>query len=133
VGRHLVLPFFEHAFLLSGQTIQDLGTLPGGTFSEARAINDDGLIVGSSENGFLTRAVWFFGGQVIDLGVVGTCSVCTSAAYRISAAGGPLTPNGPLVVGKAEFNCCSGTSHAFLLELVNPFLGTITMQDLGTL
>jgi probable HAF family extracellular repeat protein len=46
-----------HAFLDDGASMRDLGTLPGGYFSEANAINDLGLIVGhgdvpSDPNGF---------------------------------------------------------------------------------
>ena len=38
-----------HAFLDDGASMQDLGTLPGGSFSEANAINDLGLIVGHGD------------------------------------------------------------------------------------
>src|SRR5581483_2295605 len=40
----------SHAFLFDGQTMADLGALPGGSVSQANAISDSGLIAGSSQN-----------------------------------------------------------------------------------
>jgi len=60
-----------HAFLYSnGQTI-DLGTLPGGDFSEALAINSSGEVVGDSTvaDG-ATHAFLYSGGQMTDLGTL---------------------------------------------------------------
>jgi probable HAF family extracellular repeat protein len=60
----------QHAFLSSGQTITDLGTL-GGTTSSATAINNSGEIVGSSTlaNG-LTHAFLYAAGKMMDLGTL---------------------------------------------------------------
>ena len=60
----------QHAFLSSGQTITDLGTL-GGTTSSATAINNSGQIVGNSTllNG-LTHAFLYSAGKMMDLGTL---------------------------------------------------------------
>ena len=51
VGYSTVTPgdfTINHGFVTSGNTMIDVGTLPGGTSSFAYAINDDGVVVGSS-------------------------------------------------------------------------------------
>jgi probable HAF family extracellular repeat protein len=50
----------------------DLGTLPGGKFSEATDINNSGQIVGISGQGitYLSHAFLYSGGQMIDLGTL---------------------------------------------------------------
>jgi probable HAF family extracellular repeat protein len=49
---------------VTGYRVVDLGTLPGGTFSAAEAVNGRGEVVGQSDG----RAVLWRSGQVVDLG-----------------------------------------------------------------
>jgi probable HAF family extracellular repeat protein len=64
-----------HAFLYTpGTVIQDLGTLPGGSFSQAQGINDSGQVVGWSFLGgtSTTHAFLYTPGTVMqDLGTLG--------------------------------------------------------------
>lgn len=72
-----------------GYTPQDLGTLPGGKFSEARALNDNGQVVGHSDvsdvqsggipGGGCIHAFLWTNGQMQNLGTLG--------GHRSSAAG----------------------------------------------
>jgi probable HAF family extracellular repeat protein len=57
----------SHAFLYSGSQLQDLGGL-GGTYNHANAINDLGVVVGTStdSNGFV-HGVSDYGGQLLQL------------------------------------------------------------------
>jgi len=48
VGESSVASGVTHAFIWRGGVMTDLGTLPGSTYSTAVAINDQGLVVGSS-------------------------------------------------------------------------------------
>ncbi len=94
--------------------IVDLGTLPGGVSSEARAINNRGDVVGVSTDATgATHAVLWRNGRIADLGTLGGVS---SEPLAINARG--------QVVGIST--TASGEAHAFLWERGS-------MQDLGTL
>ncbi len=102
-----------HAFLYSGDKMQDLGTLAGYTYSVATAINAAGQVVGwarSLSDG--PRAFIYRGGQMREIGTLGGN---TSQANAINAAGD--------IVGEAQ--TASGQRHAFLYS-------NNRMQDLGT-
>jgi probable HAF family extracellular repeat protein len=107
----------RHAFLYSGGTMIDVGTLGVPThFSFGAAINDAGQVVGESSTWrdvpSLPHAFLYSGGTLTDLGTGGT----RSAAFGINAAG--------QIVGDTENP--NGSTHAFLHSG-----GTVI--DLGTL
>jgi probable HAF family extracellular repeat protein len=70
----------QHAFLWQGGAIQDLGTL-GGAFSEARAINDRGDVVGLAGTKSGVRAFIYRDGVMKKLGTLGGG---WSGAYAVS-------------------------------------------------
>ena len=78
----------RRAFLHSGGTTTDLGTLPGGTEAAAYAINDSRQIVGvASTTGLggetLWHAVMWHNGAIIDMHTTGRDSLAT----KVNAAG----------------------------------------------
>ncbi len=101
--------------------MQDLGTLPGGTFGHPDSINDAGEVVGFSTipcdqncpvgHGFLWR-----NGVMIDLGTVGTDP--DSEGFSINSRG---------QVAGQSFSFFSTISHGFLWENGGPIV------DLNTL
>jgi probable HAF family extracellular repeat protein len=112
---------FAQAFSYSGGTMTDLGTLPGGLGSTAYAINDKGMIGGSSFEGPFTvpeypfHAVTFGGGTAHPIGAP---DIGDSALYGLNDDG--------LAVGGIPTSTLTHGSHAFLYDH-----GTIT--DLGIL
>lgn len=106
-----------HAFLWQGGVMTDLGTLPNLQFSEARAINNRGQVVGDSTlngNPPFNAALWENGG-VTALGALpgGTRSFAIGINNRGQVVGGARTAGNLLV-------------HAFLWQ-------DGEMQDLGIL
>jgi probable HAF family extracellular repeat protein len=77
-----------HAALYSAGTVTDLGTLPGGAFSNASGINLAGTIVGGSDTGSSSgtqHAVVFGTGTVTDIGTLPGFD--NSFASRVNATG----------------------------------------------
>jgi probable HAF family extracellular repeat protein len=74
--------FITHAFMSTGNGLKDLGTLPGGNFSFATAINQHGEIAGLSENDQIDpvtgnpefHAVLWQNDKILDLGTLGGVS-----------------------------------------------------------
>ena len=125
-----------HAFRVQlpvdGCCLDDLGALPlpnSANGSKASAVNDSGVIVGSSwapPGGVVQRAVLFGEGQaVFDLGTLGgsQCLFCSSAANAINNV------TLPKVVGWSTLSV-SGPRHAFSRRLA---LRGDDMVDLGDL
>ena len=109
-------------------TLTDLGTLPGGTFSQAWSINAKGQIAGySSGTGFSAHAVLWDRGVISDLGTLpcGTppCNFAGSAAEGINVHG--------QIAGYSFYYAGAQTSANFVRHAVLWDHGTIT--DLGVL
>jgi probable HAF family extracellular repeat protein len=102
-----------HAFLYQGGAVQDLGTLEGGHYSFATAINNAGQVVGSSDDAAgRAHPVLWAGGAITPLPELGVgCD-----AFGINDAG--------QIAGSCHLD--GGASHAVLWQS-----GSIT--DLGTL
>jgi len=114
------IPGHGRAFLWDGSRHR-LGSLPGYPYSEARAVNDAGQVVGFAETGGhdrwearIARAFLWQAGEMTDLGTLGGPY---SYAYGLNNQG--------QVVGKADTDTF-GATHAFLWQ-------NGQMQDLGTL
>src|SRR5205823_3157139 len=105
----------QHPFLYTSNGMTDLGTLTGGSYSSARAINDGCQVIGEADttnseiHGFVFRD-----GTLLDLGTLGGTY---SSAYAINNSGQVIGDS--LTANDAEF-------HAFLYQ-------SGTMLDLGTL
>ncbi len=98
-----------HAFLWTRETgIQDLGTLPGDTYSVAIRINDRGEVVGVSlDANFNSRAVLWKNGMPLDLKnlvVSNPASLTLQLAWAINSSG--------RIVGLAATS--TGEVHGFL-------------------
>src|SRR5215471_5333245 len=123
--------FVQHAFQWQGGVLTDLGTLPGGSSSWAESLNENGQIVGRSQNGLIDPltglpqwiAVLWQHGEIISLGTLGGNQ---SAAFTINNRGqatGIAANATPDPFSLAGF----GTqTRAYLWELG-------VMADLGTL
>ena len=72
--------YILHAFKWKNGVLTDLGTLPGGYSSTAYWVNEKGLIMGGSENGFIdpitglpeqVAVLWKNDGEIVNLGTLG--------------------------------------------------------------
>ncbi len=103
--------------------LTDLGTLPGGFWSEARGINNSGQVVGNTVVDSVSRAFIYANGQMMDLGLLPGGRYTT--AFAINESG--------VVVGGAETE--SLEHHQFQPSTrVNAFrYQNGALEDLGTL
>jgi len=89
--------YISHAFEWRKGVLTDLGTLPGGNNSFPNAINSQGAVVGTSENGLIdpitgfpevVATIWEHG-KIVDLGTLGgPFSIPNAINDRGQAAGG---------------------------------------------
>jgi len=133
--------FVDHALTFQNGTLIDLGALPGTVSSAAYGINDNGLIVGVSENGLIDpstgypeyHAVVWRHGVLSDLGTLGGT---VSQAFMVNdqgqvvgvAANAVPDPYASGLGSCTSWNCWTVTTQqrAFLWE-------GGALQDLGTL
>jgi len=110
-------PLSNRAFRWTSAGMQNLGTLPGDSFSAALAISGDGsAVAGSSTLGSNPRA--FRWTAALGMQNLGTLGGSTATAYAVSA-------NGLAVAGESK--TASGATHAFRWRVSDG------MKDLGTL
>ncbi len=113
--------YLYHAFLYSGGTMTDLGTLEGPAYtSVAYGLNNTGVIVGMSDvaTSSTGHAFTYSNGVMSDLGTL------PGGAYSLANA---VNDSG-VIVGEAETTVGAGAYvHAFVCTN-----GPGTMQDLGT-
>jgi len=92
-------------------TVHDLGTLPGGDNSQARALNESAQVVGYSDltsSTFLHAFIWDATNGMQDLGEIGGNY---SSAYAINESG--------QVVGEGYLAAPLGLRHAFIWDATN--------------
>jgi probable HAF family extracellular repeat protein len=128
--------FISHAFVSRGKSLKDLGTLPGGNFSFATAINQRGQIAGVSENSQIDpvsgnpefHAVLWQNNKILDLGTLGgTASFAETLNDQGQVTGVALNgvPDPYSILGLGSGTTLTQT-RAFLWQ-------NGKMQDLGTL
>ena len=110
----------SHGFLYQNGSMQDLGTLSGGTSSAANGINRLGQVAGDATTAQGAFHAFLYSGGIQDLGTLGGND---SVANAINGNGQVVGWSG--LAGVPEFGP-DGSEHAFL------YSGG-TMQDLGSL
>ncbi len=128
--------FISHAFVWREGSLKDLGTLPGGDYSFAAAINQGGQIAGTSEISQIDpasgnpefHAVLWQNDKILDLGTLGgTASFASTLNDRGQVIGQALNdvPDPLSILGMGDGTTLTQT-HAFLWQ-------NGKMNDLGTL
>lgn len=112
-------PYQAFIYNISSHNNQLLGTLPNENYSDARAINDSGQVVGNSFSTTSDNRGAFIYTAGVGMKSLGTLGGSTSYAYGIN--------NSSQVVGVSDTSQNSlGTEHAYLYQ-------NGVMRDLGTL
>jgi probable HAF family extracellular repeat protein len=128
--------FISHAFVSTGKSLKDLGTLPGGNFSFATAINRRGQIAGVSESTQIDpvsgnpefHAVLWQKDKILDLGTMGGTA---SFAETLNDLG---QVTGVALNGVPDPYSILGLGSGTTLTQTRAFLWQNgQMQDLGTL
>lgn len=128
--------FVSHAFVWRDSSLKDLGTLPGGDYSFAAAINQRGQIAGTSENSKIDpasgnpefHAVLWQNDKILDLGTLGgTASFAATLNNQGQVIGEGLNdvPDPLSILGMGDGTTLTQT-RAFLWQ-------NGKMNDLGTL
>jgi probable HAF family extracellular repeat protein len=128
--------FISHAFTWRDGSLKDLGTLPGGDYSFAAAINQGGQVVGASENNHVDpasgnpefHAILWQDDKIQDLGTLGgTASFAVTLNDRGQVIGEALNniPDPLSILGSGDGTTFTQT-RAFLWQKGR-------MTDLGTL
>ena len=120
--------YSAHAFLYSGGSMQDLGTLPGGTTSYAYGINDNGQVVGYADveygdYGSGDHAFLYSDGVMQDLNNL----IDPNSGWTLFDATG-INDAGQIVGEGAN---SLGQNHAFLLTPVVPEPSTFVLLAAG--
>jgi probable HAF family extracellular repeat protein len=130
-GSYSPTPGVTHAFIYSSSngTLQDLGTLPGGTFSNGAGINDAGQVTGSGDT---TKgpdpgvhAFLYSNGKMSDLGTISLPNPYNSNFSDPYSAGTAINNSGAVTGISLSSNSYDGFD-AFLYS-------SATLTDLGNL
>jgi probable HAF family extracellular repeat protein len=119
---------FNHAAVLKGGTVVDLGVLAGGLYSRANGVNAEGYVVGysgSELDSANSRAfVWHGTTGMVDIGTLGGFYAQAMAVNDIG-----------FVTGNAEIASSQviGARHAFLYQIRKGESPIRPIWDLGTL
>jgi probable HAF family extracellular repeat protein len=109
-GRY-VSKFVSHAFLLAKPpakyTITDLGVLPGGKFSQATLVNDNGLIAGlANQPGGDQHSILWQGAHMLDIGKSGLGGP-NNAAFGVNSRGTVLVQAESAATDPNQENFCA--------------------------
>jgi len=113
-----------------------LGVLPGGTFSNAKAVSNDGMVVGYSETGIhgescnspqALHAFYYWNGILIDVH-----PSCLNSDMQSTAE--DVTADGKLIVGSAGTLVCDGylvsPGHAYAWVVTRGMIQPVALQGL---
>lgn len=136
------MPAAGHGVGPTAAAVLDLGTLPGGTNSAATGLNDQGVVVGTSETavpGVDHAFVWTAGGGMTDLGTLGgevSAAAAINNSFEIvgttSVAGAPFTQNVPFVWDPVHgMTALPGSGTAFDISDQHVVAGCATIDATG--
>lgn len=135
-----------HAFLYRNGTRTDLGALASGTYSTAAGVNNNGVVVGSSEigqtgsctpspyNPLITHAFVSQNGTMTDLGNLANSTPCNSAAEAINDTGEIVGRSDAITTGNVQVERAFLYSGGQLLSVTfldwgDPAWGFVKLTD----